>query len=101
MTNKIEYDFSLSKSVCEELDEISQLLKQNASDAERDNLMILSKSWNSDASVMFEKKYMAFLRTQKMIANEIEEESEKIKLLTKRLYLIEEQAKQKAVERGT
>ena len=101
MTNKIEYDFSLSKSVCEELDEISQLLKQNASDAERDNLMILSKSWNSDASVMFEKKYTAFLRTQKMIANEIEEESEKIKLLTKRLYLIEEQAKQKAVERGT
>lgn len=101
MTDKIEYDFSLSKSVCEELDEISQLLKQNASDAERDNLMVLAKAWNSDASVLFEKKYTAFLRTQKMTANEIEEESEKIKLLTKRLYLIEEQAKQKAVERGT
>ena len=91
MTEIIDYDFSLSKSVCKELDEISQLLKQNAANAE----------WNSEASVLFEKKYTAFLRLQKMTANEIEEESEKIKLLTKRLYLIEEQAKQKAVERGT
>ena len=101
MTEIIDYDFSLSKSVCKELDVISQLLKQNAANAERDNLTVLAKEWNSEASVLFEKKYTAFLRLQKMTANEIEEESEKIKLLTKRLYLIEEQAKQKAVERGT
>lgn len=100
LTQKIEYDFLLSGSVCKELDETAAILRQNASDAKLENFTMLTGAWRSEASERFTKKYSELLTKQNAVAAEIEEASEIIKTLSKRLYLIEEAAKKTAVEKG-
>ena len=100
MAERIDYNFLLSKSVCSELEEISRLLRQNAETAERDNLCALVRAWQSDASQQLAQKYAACLAAEKQTAVAIEKEIESIRLLSRRLYLIEEAAKKAATERG-
>lgn len=101
MTDRIDYTFQLSTSVCEELDEISFSLRQHAEKAEKDNLVLLTEAWKSEASDLFEKKYLIHLSVQKEIIHEIEREAETIRRITRRLCLIEEAAKKAALEKGT
>ena len=100
MTDRIDYNFSLSASVCDELDEIAQALEKNAYDAERDNLLLLSEAWGSEAADLFEKKYAGFLYGQRRISSNIVSASEKLRSISRRLYLLEEEAKKTVIEKG-
>lgn len=101
MTERIDYTFQLSTVVCEKLDEISFLLRQNTENAEKDNLLLLKEAWKSEASDLFEKKYLEYLSVQREIIREIEREAENVRGISRRLYLIEEAAKKAMSEKGT
>lgn len=101
MKEKIDYSFSLSVSVCEELDEISHTIKQNALNAEKNNLLLLKEAWRSDASTLLEKKYSDLISKQKEIAVQIERESETVRAVSRRLYLIEKEAEKTVSGKGT
>ena len=101
MKDKIDYSFQLSQSVCKELDEISFSLRQNVSKADKENLVLLSEAWESEASVVFGEKYSGFLLNQIDIMKEIEKKKKTIRSISRRLFLIEEAAKQTVAEKGT
>lgn len=100
MSSKIVYDFNLSKTVCDNLEEVVRNLNTCIIFTENDNLRLIANSWESQSTELYVKKYIGFVGKVKNIRNELSKEIEEIKRTSRKIYLIEQEAKKKASEEG-
>lgn len=100
MKDKILYDFNLSKTVCNNLDEIVQSLNTDIIAAENDNLELLARTWNSEAATLFAEKYRGFICEVRRLSDEVKGETERIKTTSRKMYIIEQEAKKTVQEKG-
>lgn len=99
MKDKILYDFNLSKTVCNGLEEIVQSLNAEVIAAENDNLELLARTWSSEGAEIFAIKYKHFISDLRTLSNEVNNEIERIKRTSRKMYLIEQEAKKKILEK--
>lgn len=99
MKEKIVYDFNLSKKVSNNLEEVVQNLNTEIIVTENDNLKLLAEAWNSKGAELYVKKYRSFISEVKNIRNEILKEIEQINLVSRKMYLIEQETKKTATEK--
>lgn len=100
MDNIINYDFILSQKVSESLEETAQTLSAESVAKSEETLALLAAAWNSPQADLFAKKYRSITEEIKLLIDEIYSESEKIKSLSRKMYLIEQEAKQTITEKG-
>ncbi len=93
MRSDINYDFNLSKSVCDSLEETAKILNTEVIDTRDDNIDLLRTAWRSEASELFISKYQLFCSDVQKVRNEILCEAEKIKKTSQLLYIREQEAK--------
>lgn len=97
MKEKIVYDFNLSKKVSNNLEEVVQNLNTEIIVTENDNLKLLAEAWNSKGAELYVKR--SFISEVKNIRNEILKEIEQINLVSRKMYLIEQETKKTATEK--
>lgn len=100
MNDKIIYDFNLSKMVCNSLEEVIQDLHRVIIDSEKDNLELAARAWSSDSATVFAKKYSELIADVCRLKNELTDETERIKSMSRKMYILETEAKKIAAEKG-
>lgn len=101
MSDEIIYDFRLAKTVCNSLEEVVRSLNTDIIGTEYDNLELLARAWRSDGAEAFAKRFRKFVSDVAMIRNEIADEIESIKRTSQKIFLIEQEAKKRALEKGS
>lgn len=92
--NKIVYDFNLSKNAVQELEDEYVYIKMNVVDSFEDELRTLSSYWQSESTGKFIDKCDVILDNLKRINSNILLQAEQIKLISRHIYLTEEQNKE-------
>lgn len=100
MDRQINYDFNLSSSVTENLEEIAAAIENGIIRCSADDLALMSDAWQSDAAESFILKYKKLLDEIKKTENEIIAEAEEISRISRHMFLIEQEAKRIAAEEG-
>lgn len=100
MDSQIKYDFNLSSSVEGNLEEIAAAIDKGIIKCADEDITLISNAWQSDAAESFIMKYKKLLEEIKNIKNEIIDETEQIKKVSRHMFLIEQKAKQIADEKG-
>lgn len=99
MNDKILYDFNLSKNVCNNLENVVQSLNKNIISAENDNLELLAKSWSSESSEIFATKYKRLISDVRKLRDELTDEIERIKCISRKMYYIEKEAERNVIDK--
>lgn len=99
MGREIKYDFALSSSVTEKLEEIASELDKKILANEEDDIRFLADAWQSDSFEEYIEKYRIFMNNVCVIRDEIYSEREQLVSISRRMYLAEEEAKRIAQQR--
>ena len=94
MDDKIVYDFDLSQKVIQELEDEYACIKANVIVSFEDELKTLSGYWQSESTGKFMDKCNNILDNLKRINNNILLQSEQVKLISRHIYLTEQQNKE-------
>lgn len=100
MKDEIIYDFKLSKTVCNSLEEVVQSLHKDIIGAECDNLDLLAGAWRSDGAEIFALQYGCFISDVCKLRDELIDEIEHIERTSQKMLLIEQEAQKRALEKG-
>ena len=101
MDKVIHYDFDLSKSSCENLNNIVRRLSQDITVPSNDMLMLLSGAWRSPRADLFADKFRSFVAEVGELNDRICEDAERIQRVSAKMYIIEQEAKRLALEKET
>ena len=100
MKDEVRYDFQLSKTVCDRLDEMAQRMTTEIVAVRDDELRLFASSWRSDAADKLAGKYQLYFGELTDVRNEIAAAAEEIRRVSRRMFFIEEAAKKIATEKG-
>lgn len=100
MKEQIYYDFQLSKDVSGKLEEIAQYLQTEVVAPEDEGLQMLSNAWKGSEANQFAEKYRRFVAEVRKTGDDINKEAEQIQRISRKMYLIEQEAEQKIIEKG-
>lgn len=100
MKEQIYYDFQISKDVSGKLEELAQYLRAEIVDPESEGMQMLSNAWKGEEANLFAAKYHGFVAETRKTSEDINKAAEKILRISRKMYLIEQEAKQKTIEKG-
>ncbi len=101
MKHKIDYNFNLCKTACNNLEDIAQDLKTEIINTKNNNLDILSRSWQCEGAEVFLNKYIGLIEDIKKIREDIIFQSEHILKTSHKLYILEQESQDLIKTKGS
>ncbi len=100
MSQKLIYDFGLSKSVADNLREIADTIDTDVVKKLSEDETLFTSVWNGENADAFFVKYKKLIDNYKLVKNELLLQTEEIEKTSRHMFLIEQEAKEIATEKN-
>ena len=98
MKDSIRFDFEASESAVKELEAAAGLIKTEYQKMVTDDAYLLNDAWDSDSGNAFRSGYQSRAEELKQLEQAILSQAEDIRARSRRMYLMEHEAKRIASE---
>ena len=98
MDSKIVFDFKLSRKVSDTLEEIAECINTNIVAKSEADQVLFSRALECDSTNDFLNKYRTIISRYDVLKNRLIIQSENLNVISRHMFLIEEETKKLAVE---